>query len=121
MSSSAKTKTRVVVTNADLADSIEGLRLDLGKRLDKLETTVKTTGLNGHSQLLKDFLDDQAVKKKSRDAQAIVWADIGRRFSWLRRPRDVVTNFFKLIVAALISAVAWAVIYGKITIPIHFH
>ena len=89
------------VTNADLANQIAGLGTEMGKRLDKLEETVKTAGLNGHSELLKAFLDREARRIDSRTAYAKVGSDIRSRFRFLAQPRAILKALFYAVLGGL--------------------
>lgn len=83
-------------------------------RLDHLEETVKTAGLNGHSELLKAFLDREAKRIDSRRAYEKVGADVRARFGFLAVPR----NWLKALFYAVLGGLGWKLVSNLP--PIHF-
>ena len=77
-------------------------------RLDRLDETVKTAGLNGHSELLKAFLDREAKRIDSRRAYEKVGGDIKRRFGFLAVPR----NWLKALFYAALGGLGWKIVSG---------
>lgn len=82
-------------------------------RLDGLEKTVKTAGLNGHSELLKAFLDREAKRIDSRKAYEKVGGDIKRRFGFLAVPR----NWGRAVFYALIGGIGWKLASALPSLP----
>lgn len=79
---------------------------------------VHDAGLgNGHSDLLKSFLEDQAAKKKRGQAYAAVGNDIRGRFQFLVRPRQFIARAAVFLVAAIFTGYSSAVFLGKASIP----
>jgi hypothetical protein len=74
-------------------------------RLDSLEGIVKASGLNGHSDLLKSFLEQYAATYTQRQAWITVRGDIGHRLHWLAVPR----TWLRMLAAATIGGVGWAI------------
>jgi hypothetical protein len=93
------------VTNEDLAQAIAGIETRLGLRIDKLETTVKKSGLNGETVLLADFLKREAAQHTRKSAYAEVRSDLGRRMRWLLIPR----GWLKMLGAAIVGGSGWAI------------
>jgi hypothetical protein len=94
------------VTNADLAASIEELGSDLRVRLDKVEKTVKEAGLNGHTDLLKSFLEQYAATYTQRQAWLTVRQDIAHRFRWLQPGR----HWLGVLLAGILGALGWEIV-----------
>jgi hypothetical protein len=94
------------ITNEDLAAQILGVEGRLGSRLDKLETTVKTAGLNGHSDLLAKFLTDYAAKNTTGLAWIAVKADLSHRLRFLTSPKAWVRALFY----AVLGGVGWKLV-----------
>ena len=69
--------------------------------IEDFRKTVKTAGLNGHSELLKAFLDREAKRIDSRKAYEKVGGDIKRRFGFLAVPRNWLKALFYAAVAGL--------------------
>jgi hypothetical protein len=93
--------------------------LDEGQK--RIEDKVTKAGLNGHTELLKEFLDEQAARKESRLARHRVTADFERSLAWLSRPKALGTTALKTLIVGLISAYAWGLLYGKIQFPFYIH
>lgn len=94
-------------TNAKIDDEIV-------PRLDHLDTQIKEAGLNGHTALLRQFLDDYAAGQSKEQAWRVVRADLARRFTWLASPKGWVRALFY----AVLGGLGWKLVSG-IEIPTH--
>lgn len=74
----------------------------------------KETGLNGHTVLLKAFLDREAKRIDSRKSYANVGADIRSRLSFLAVPR----SWLRALFYAAIGGLGWKLV-SQLP-PIHF-
>jgi len=72
-------------------------------RLDRLEGIVGESGLNGHTELLKKFLDEYAAGQTRAQAWGVVGADLGRRLKFLAPSRRWIGY---LLIGAL-GAIGW--------------
>jgi hypothetical protein len=99
------------VTNNDLALAIKALDAKLSTRLDKMEGTIKKSGLNGHTQLLSEFLDAYSSERTQKEAYASVRKDLLKHLKWLAVP----SGWFKIFGAALIGGGAWAIVSEAIS------
>lgn len=86
----------------------ELLNQEVMPRLDRLDATVKEAGLNGHTSLLKKFLDEYAAGQSKQQAWAVVRADVGHRLHWFVRP----SGWLKMLGAAIIGALGWKLVSG---------
>lgn len=86
-------------------------------RIDRLEGIVKESGLNGHTDLLKAFLEQYAATYTRRQAWLTVRGDVGHRLRWLATPK----GWLKVIGAAFLGGIGWALashyLGGSIRIP----
>ena len=90
------------------AKTNELLNHEVMPRLDRLDGTVKEAGLNGHTALLKQFLDEYAAGQSKAQAWATVRADIGHRFHFLSSPR----SWVKALFYAAIGGLGWKIVSG---------
>lgn len=104
-------RTAVRRTAADVYELVE---TQVVPRLDRLEDTVKTAGLNGHSELLKAFLDREAKRIDSRKAYEKVGHDLRTRFRFLAVPR----NWLKALFYAALGGLGWKIVSSLP--PVHF-
>ena len=77
-------------------------------RLGRLEVVVSESGLNGHTDLLKKFLDNYAAGQTKDQAWAVVRADLGHRFRWLRSPK----SWLKAVFYAILGGLGWQIASG---------
>lgn len=82
-------------------DTIEG-------KVDRLEGTVKESGLNGYSPYLKSFLEQYSATYVQRQAWLTVRADIGHRLHWLSSPK----SWLKALFYAAIGGLGWKLVSG---------
>ncbi len=89
-------------------------RIEDDRRFDKIETTIKDSGLNGHTPYLKALLEQYAATYASRQAWITVKGDIAHRFRWLSSPRA----WLRFLAAAAVGGAftGWAANSG-----IHIH
>lgn len=74
-------------------------------RIDRLEGIVTASGLNGHTELLKSFLEQYAATYTQRQAWLTVRGDIGHRFRWLTTPRA----WLRVLFYAILGGVGWEI------------
>jgi hypothetical protein len=77
-------------------------------RVDHLERVVTEAGLNGHTDLLKSFLEQYAATYTQRQAWQTVKSDIGHRLHWLSSPKAWVKAFFY----AGLGGLGWKLVSG---------
>lgn len=86
-------------------------------RLNRVETLVGDAGLNGHTALLKKFLDEYAAGQTKQQAWTVVRADIKAKLRWLTVPK----GWFKMLGAAVVGGLGWSIashlLSGGIHIP----
>lgn len=75
-------------------------------RLDKLERTVKDSGLNGHTPLLKSFLEQYAATYTSRQAWQTVRSDLRHKLRWLSPSKHWLTVLF----GSILGAIGWQIV-----------
>lgn len=90
----------------------ELLNQEVMPRLDRLDATVKEAGLNGHTSLLKKFLDEYAAGQSKQQAWAVVRADVGGRFRFLASPK----GWLRALFYAAIGGLGWKLVSG-LTLP----
>lgn len=95
-------------TNAHVLQAVADLKSEIIPRLDTLEGKVDAAGLNGHTELLKKFLDEYAAGQSTRQAYAKVRADIGRRFGFLSQPK----SWVKALFYAVLGGLGWKLVSG---------
>lgn len=83
-------------------------------RLDRLDATVKEAGLNGHTSLLKKFLDEYAAGQSKEQAWATVRADVRHQLRFLASPR----GWLRALFYAVLGGLGWRLVSG-LTLP-HF-
>lgn len=83
-------------------------------RLDRIDETVKAAGLNGHTSLLRKFLDEYAAGQSLDQAKSQVWAHYAARFHFLSQPK----SWLKALFYAAIGGLGWKLVSG-LTLP-HF-
>jgi|ERR1051326_180512 hypothetical protein len=89
---------------------LEVIQKEVLPRLDRLEATVKESGLNGYSPYLKAFLEQYAATYSSRQAWLTVRSDIKHRLRWLAPGK----RWLSILIAAMIGAVGWDLV-GHLT------
>ena len=114
MPNQRQTNTAQRVTNADLAAEIKGLGVRVDARLDKLEVTVMTAGLNGHTELLKSFLDREAKRIDSKAAYSAVGRDLKAKLGFLVVPK----NWLRALFYAALGGLGWKLVSNLP--PVHF-
>lgn len=95
----------------------ELLNQEVMPRLDRLDATVKEAGLNGHTSLLKKFLDEYAAGQSKQQAWAVVRADVGGRFRFLASPK----GWLKTFLTGLAGALAWETVSSISHLQWPFH
>ena len=75
-------------------------------RLVELEATVKEAGLNGHTPLLKAFLEQYAATYVSRQAWQTVRGDILHRLRFLAPGK----HWLGLLLAGALGALGWELV-----------
>lgn len=90
-------------------------RLDtLEGRFDGLEGTIREAGLNGHTPLLKAFLEQYAGTYQTRQAWQTVRSDVAHRFRFLAQPKA----WLRAIFYAVLGGLGWEIASGHL--PPHF-
>ena len=96
------------ITPAHVIQALDAFKREVNTRLDTVEgtladlsDTVKDSGLNGHTSLLKAFLEQYAASYSSRQAWLTVRSDIKHRLRWLAPSRHWLTILFGSIVGAI--------------------
>ena len=97
------------------AHVLEVLNQQVIPRLDKLEETVRDSGLNGHTPYLKAFLEQYAGTYATRQAWITVKSDLKHRFRFLTQPRA----WFRTIFYASLGAIGWELISTSVAHPPH--
>jgi hypothetical protein len=105
----------IQVTQVTPAHVVELIRDQVIPRLDRLERTVKDSGLNGHTPYLKAFLEQYAANSTSRQAWDTVRQDISYRFRFLSSPRA----WIKALFYASIGGLGWKLVSGA-SLPHHW-
>lgn len=82
-------------------------------RIDTLEGIVKASGLNGHSDLLKAFLEQYAATYTKRQAWVTVRGDVGHRFRWLTTPKA----WLRVVFYAVLGGVGWGLASHFLSFP----
>jgi phosphohistidine phosphatase SixA len=82
-------------------------------RLDKIENTIKESGLNGHTPLLKDFLEGYASTYMKKQAWETVVADLKHRVRFLQPGKHWLTVLF----SAILGGIGWQVAGGHFSFP----
>lgn len=77
-------------------------------RLDRLDATVKEAGLNGHTSLLKKFLDEYAAGQSKEQAWSVVRADVRHKLRFLASPK----GWLKALFYAAIGGLGWKIVSG---------
>lgn len=85
-------------------------------RLDRLDATVGAAGLNGHTALLKKFLDEYAAGQTRAQAWSVVRADVGKRFGFLSQPK----SWAKALLYAVLGGLGWKIASGISVIHLPF-
>ena len=75
---------------AELKDGQASLKADVAE----VKATVDNAGLNGHTPLLKAFLEQYGATYVKRQAWLTVRSDIAHRFRWLRQPKSWLRTIF---------------------------
>ena len=75
-------------------------------RLGRVEDLVADAGLNGHTALLKKFLDEYAAGQTRAQAWAVVRADMGQRFGFMRQPKA----WIKALFYAMLGGLGWQMV-----------
>ena len=97
------------------AHVLEVLNDQVIPRLDKLETTVKESGLNGHTPYLKAFLEQYAATYTSRQAWQTVRSDIKHRLRFLAPSKHWLT----VLLGSIVGAIGWQLVsrFSGVHIP----
>ena len=77
-------------------------------RIDTLEGIVKAAGLNGHSDLLKSFLEQYAATYTRRQAWLTVRGDVSHRLRFFSSPKA----WFRALLYAAIGGLGWKIVSG---------
>lgn len=97
------------------AHVLEYMQQQVTPRLDKLEETVKESGLNGYSPYLKAFLEQYSATYIKRQAWLTVGSDVKHRLKWLAPGKHWLTVLF----SAILGGLGWQIASGHL--PIRFH
>ena len=93
------------VTPAHVYQLVRDFRDEVNTRLDRVEGTIRESGLNGHTPYLKAFLEQYAATYVSQQAWQTVRADIAHRLRFLSSPRA----WLRVFVTGVVGAFAWQV------------
>lgn len=101
---------QVQITPAHVLEALAKFKGEVNARFDGLagdvaevKDTVKEAGLNGHTPLLKAFLEQYAATYTSRQAWQTVRGDVAHRLRWLVPGK----RWVALILAGALGAVGW--------------
>ena len=88
------------------AHVLDVLNQQIIPRLDRLENTVKESGLNGHTPYLKAFLEQYAGTYATRQAWITVRSDLKHRMSWLAPSK----RWLAILFGSILGAIGWQLV-----------
>ena len=91
----------ITTAASESAQTNQTLQTDVLPRLERLENIAKDSGLNGHTPLLKAFLEQYGATYVRRQAYLTVRSDLAHRLRIFRQPRAWIKAFFYAVLGGL--------------------
>lgn len=107
------TNAHVLKAVAEFKTEVNGRFDTLEGKVDELEQTVTKAGLNGHTPLLKKFLEEYSETATARQAWRTVQGDLKHRLRFLAPGKHWLT----VLLGAIIGGIGWQIASGHLPLP----